>query len=110
MGDIVKQSADRTMHKRRLTAAMAVGARQGGPAIEACRFTFMPPGDPCVGLDGVRSESTRRDITGGVDLPWHGHDDITGMDAAPSASRFRLIVLIAQLCPKQPAYGASDGG
>jgi hypothetical protein len=35
----------------------------------------------------VRSESTRRDITGGVNLPWHGHDAITGKAAAPSQVR-----------------------
>ena len=52
-------------------------------------------------------EITSRFRVVAFDLPWHGHDAITGMDAAPSASRFRLIVLIAQPCPKQPAYGAS---
>jgi hypothetical protein len=77
VGDIVKQSPDRAMHMRRLTAAMAVGARQRGPAIEARCFALL-------GMDGVRSESTRRGVTRVVDLPCHGHDAITGMAAAPS--------------------------
>jgi hypothetical protein len=69
--DIVQQPADRTMDMRRLAAAMAIGPGKRRPAIEANRFANLRLRDPAIWLDSTGDESTRRDISGGFDLPRH---------------------------------------